>query len=351
MSRNEGPAGCSRHAFTIERAVRSLAWRGDELVDWVGGGSFFTLDGVFHRVPRGWGYDRFDGCVTDASGRWAVVHERTGTAGLLLHDGKRLREVHRSSYRADAYLYPACLFLGPDGRMLLAHCPEGYSRIDIDDAETGRRLTACDDRRVVDFFHSRLTPSPSGTKLLSAGWVWHPWDAVVWFDVAAALADPRVLDRLVGSEQSRTAGLAEETSATWLDDDTLLVGSSDHVEDADEIADLELAPRLLPNALALLDTRTKRYTACIELGEPPGTSMAMGQEHVVTFYRRPRLVSLRSRRVVHEWNDLPTDELDSSIVRGRSHAVIALDPANARFALQVDDRIEVVSFDVAQLPH
>ena len=167
----------------------------------------------------------------------------------------------------------------------------------------------------------------------------------------AALADPRVLDRLVGSEQSRTAGLAEETSATWLDDDTLLVGSSDHVEDADEIADLELAPRLLPNALALLDTRTKRYTACIELGEPPGTSMAMGQEHVVTFYRRPRLVSLRSGRVVHEWNDLPTDELDSSIVRGRSHAVFALDPANARFALQVDDRIEVVSFDVAQLPH
>jgi hypothetical protein len=175
---------------------------------------------------------------------------------------------------------------------------------------------------------------------------------VVWFDVAAALADPRVLDRLEGSQDSRTAGLAEETSATWLDDDTLLVGSSNHVEDADALADLELAPeQLRPNMLALLDTRTKRYTACIGLGEPPGTLMAVGQEHVVTFYRRPRLVSLRSRRVVHDWNDLPTDELDSSIVRGRSHAVLALDPANARFALQVDDRIEVVSFDVAQLPH
>jgi hypothetical protein len=351
MSRYEGTVGCSRHAFVIERAVRSLAWRGDELVDWVGGGSFFTLDGAFHRVPRGWGYDRFDGCVTDASGRWAVVHERTGTAGLLLHDGKRLRELHRSSYRAHAYLYPACLFSGPDGRMLLAHCPEGYSWIDIDDAETGRRLTACDDRRVVDFFHSRLTPSPSGTRLLSAGWVWHPLDAVLWFDVAAALTDPRALDRLVGSEQSRIAGLAEETSATWLDDDTLVVGSSEQTEDADEVADLELAPRLLPNALALLDTRTKRYTACIELGEPPGTLMAVGQEHVVTFRRRPRLVSLRTGRAVHEWNDLPTDELDSSIVHQRPHAVLTLDPPNARFALQVDERIEVVSFDVARLPH
>ena len=110
-----------------------------------------------------------------------------GTKGLLLHNGKILRELNRSSYHANAYEYPVALFHEPGGRLLLAHCPEGYCRIELKEAETGRALTASADRKPSDVFHSRLAASPCGKRLLSAGWVWHPWGAVACFDIARAL--------------------------------------------------------------------------------------------------------------------------------------------------------------------
>ena len=33
---------------------------------------------------------------------------RTGTAGILLRDGKIVQEIHRSPYHADAFRYPVC---------------------------------------------------------------------------------------------------------------------------------------------------------------------------------------------------------------------------------------------------
>jgi hypothetical protein len=108
---------------TGQAPAESLCWRDDELVDWVRGEDRWTLDGSYRSASRGWGYSRFDGAVADPTGRWVVVHERTGTAALLLHDGEIVRAIHRAPYHADAYLYPACLFQ-LDGRVLLAHCPE-----------------------------------------------------------------------------------------------------------------------------------------------------------------------------------------------------------------------------------
>src|SRR5687768_6433559 len=91
----------------------SLCWRGDELVDWVRGGDSWTEERGFVSASLSWGYGRFNSAVGDPSGRWAVVHERTGTAGLLLRDGQVVREIHRSTYHADAYFYPVCLFPDP----------------------------------------------------------------------------------------------------------------------------------------------------------------------------------------------------------------------------------------------
>ena len=153
--------------------IRSLCWRGDELVDWVGGGRAFAADGTERPARVIYGY-RFDAATASPDGRFAVIYERLGTKGLLLHDGRIVRELDRSFYHAAAYEYPVVLFNDPDGRALLAHCPGNYCRIEFEEAGTGRPLTASADRKPSDFFHSRLAASPHGKRQLSAGWMWHP---------------------------------------------------------------------------------------------------------------------------------------------------------------------------------
>jgi hypothetical protein len=308
------------------------------------------MDGQFISANRGWGYDRLNAAATDTTGRWAVVHERTGTAGILLRDGKIVREIHRSPYHADVFEYPVCLF-EREGRMLLAHCPTSYGRIEVDDAENGKRLTESPSRKDPDFFHSRLEVSPGGKRLLSAGWVWHPLDAVVYFDVAAALTNPATLDGLDGAELSRNVCLSEESSAAWLDDDRIVIGSSGELEDAEEAAeaDRQHSPRLKPNSLAVFDLLTRKYTTVVELGQPPGRMMRVGQDHVLTFYKHPRLVSLESRTVVHEWADIDSGEVASSIIHDRPYPILALDPVRSRFAISGKDEIAVVELDLSQL--
>jgi hypothetical protein len=80
-----------------------------------------------------------------------VIYERLGTKGLLLHEGRIVRELDRSYYHASAYEYPVALFNDPDGRVLLAHCLGNYCRLELEEAETGRPLTASADRKPSDF--------------------------------------------------------------------------------------------------------------------------------------------------------------------------------------------------------
>ena len=283
-------------------AVRSLVWRGDELVDWVRGGDAWSLDGGHRPARRSWGYQRFDAAI--GYREWAVVYERCGTAALLLRDGAIARELHRSPYHADAFEYPVCLGPGPDGRALLVHCPDAYNRIDIDDLASGERLTTGVERTLTDFFHSRLAISPSGARLLSAGWVWHPWDAVLWFDLTAALRDPTILDRLDGSpELSRNVCLAEESGAAWLDDDRLLVVGSSEREDPDEAAEADReypGPRLRPCGLAVYDVVERAYLSGVDGARPLGTVMPIAPGHLVSFFEQPRLVAIETGQVVRE---------------------------------------------------
>src|SRR4051794_10682511 len=76
--------------------VRSLCWQGDELVDWVGG-ERYGLDGSVQRMQGGWG-PFFDAAVANPEGKYAVIYGRLGTKGLILKEGKLLREINRSFY-------------------------------------------------------------------------------------------------------------------------------------------------------------------------------------------------------------------------------------------------------------
>ena len=207
--------------------VESLCWSGDSLIDWVSGGIQYHLDGRIDDPCVRFAY-RFDSAVMSPDGRYAVLYEALGTKGLLLREGKILRELNRSFYHANTYEYPIALYTFPSGRTLLAHCPDEYCQLEIEDAETGQRLTQRKSQSP-DIFHSRLQFSRDGRYLLSAGWVWHPLDVVHVYDVTRALESPESLDELTPLELGDWG--CELHSAAFGENDTLFLNSDDPAPD------------------------------------------------------------------------------------------------------------------------
>lgn len=326
------------------KKIRSLCFQGDGLVDWVAGGRRLGLDGSEQRARVFYAY-RFDHAVSAPSGRHVVLCERLGTKGLVVdaQTARVVRELDRSYYHAHVYVFPVALWTAPSGHTLLAHCPNDYNRIEIDDLDTGERLTGHTSREPGDYFHSRLAVSPAGTRMLTAGWVWHPWDFVGWFDLGSALEQPTTLDEPQIADEALHVGLFEEASAAWMSDDTLLVGSSDEVEDPEEVAELGAAPRLFSPGVAVLDVVAGQVTHAIRLQHPPGAMLPVGTEAVVTFYEHPRLYRLSDGALLHAWPGLPTGTHTSSIQHHLPPPPpMALDPLGTRFAVALEEEICVV---------
>lgn len=330
------------HSF-LAKGIRSLCWRGDELVDWVGGGRRFALDGTEHRAAVYYPY-RFDAATASPDGRFAVIYENHGTKGLLLEDGKIVRELNRSYYCADAYEYPVALFYDANGCLLLAHCPDEYCRLELEEVSTGRALTTSSDRKPTDFFHSRLAASPSGRRLLSAGWVWHPWSAVVTFDVPQVVQEPKRLDK---GEHAKPPSGYEEGSACWLDDDKIVIGGNGDEENLDG-DEKPPEPNLSPRGIAVYDLARTCCVQAFALDEPPGTMWAVGKDHILSLYRNPKLIDLRNGKVVQTWDRLASGLQTTSITRGANAEQIpspmAFDPVSRRFAIAVDDAVTILHF-------
>lgn len=220
------------HHLPSQTQPRSLVWEGDELVDWVGGGRRWRADGTEQSAGVNYAYP-FDHAVGSPSGRFSVIYANRQTKGLVLEHGRILREINRSFYCADAYDYPVALGMLPDGREVMAHCPDGYNLIEIETLADGQRLTRRESQGI-DVFHSRLQFSPDGRYLLSAGWVWHPWNVLHVYDVAEALSQPASLDHT--DLAPRVNG--EVACACWLDAGHVVVTTTGEDELDDESHDL-----------------------------------------------------------------------------------------------------------------
>ncbi|HEX3110888.1 MAG TPA: hypothetical protein VHU41_17445 [Thermoanaerobaculia bacterium] len=305
------------------------------------GGARYGLDGSRSPAAVRWAYS-FDSAIATPDSRFVVIYQRLGTKALLLKGRSVVRELNRSFYHADVYEYPICLVPRGD-RTLLIHCPDDYNRLEVEDAETGERLTQRQSK-ASDFFHSRLRANPSGTRLLSAGWVWHPLDAVVFFDIDLALREPQHLDRIDWhTAPSRHVGLVEENSACWQDENFAIVTGGEDQEDEEAAAEHALELRLRPNGVIVYDTSNKTVRSACVLEQPAGTVMPIGDTHIIAFYRHPRLVRLNDGHVEKEWPDIASGEqLSSILLPTGSLPPLALDVPNARFAVAASDGIRVV---------
>jgi len=329
-------------------APRSLCWQGDLLVDWVGGGNTFTLEGVFTSASRGYAY-RFDSALVSVSGRYALLYERLGTKAILLEAGRVVRELNRSFYQAHVYEYPIQFGMLPDGREILVHCPEDYNRLQIEEVATGVRLTDRPEKPEIDFFHSRLAFNADGTRFLSAGWVWHPVDDICLYETAEALADPSLLDTQGGLEWWK-GGADDLNSVAFCGNDQLLLVSHREIDaepDEEETKSIPSnVPALFPGSLARYDLNTKTFLSAVLPEEPVGTIYAVGTEYVLGLYTYPKLIHMESGKVVHRWPDLSTGRQTSSIIHPiEMPPPFAWDVQNNRFAVADKNKITVVHIE------
>lgn len=256
--------------------VQTLAWHRGVLVDWAGGHTRIHLDGTIERggyIPYG---ERFDAAISTGDGKHVVIYQRLGTKALLLRESKLVRELSRSYYCAEAYEYPVGFVCLSDGRTGLVHCPDEYDRLQIEDAVTGERLIS-GERARADYFHSRLSSNPSGTRFMSAGWIWHPIDCLLIFDVAEALRDGRVLDRLQTFPIDAPIG-AEVSAAAWIDDEHIVVATPD--EEPDALPQGAGPAHPVPRGLSVFDVTTGRCGSAVQLPEIAGTLMGSCQSRV-----------------------------------------------------------------------
>jgi hypothetical protein len=316
--------------------LRSLAWDGDALVDWVAGGRY-PLVGPAEQLNVGYSY-RFDAAV--GLGSWGVGFEALGTKGRLLRDnGQRregnvvplsvdiVREIDRSYYHAESYLFPVTLF-HTAGRTLLAHCPRGYNVLDLEELD-GTCLTPRPIESATDVFHSRLEASLDGRWLLSNGWVWHPWRVACVYDVARALEQPAYLSTDGEKIDLGDAWEGEVEAATFVGNRLVCATSEEQ------------------RAVALYDLDARRHERFIELSEPAGTRlMALDDDHLVLFDGHPRVLRLSTGAIVHRWDELDAGNgvhAPSADMTEAAPPYLATDPARGRFALGWPERIAVIS--------
>lgn len=320
--------------------VKSLVWSGDLLIDWVSGGVVYTLDGTKTNPRVNYAY-RFDAAVVSPSGTYAALYERLGTKAILVGSNWHiLRELNRSFYHASAYEYPI-LFVGlPDGREALVHCPREYCHLEIEDPVTGNQWSAEGTGRLQSLFHSRLAVNSVGSRLLSAGWVWHPFNTARVFDLEQS-SDGQF--KLLPCDDYCNGG-TEINSAAFNSAGQLVITAA---KDADDFLDDEPGERLRPGMIGRYDLDGKKLVSLASLEDEAGTIMPVGNQHVVGFFNHPKLIEVATGRVMCRWPELGTGQQLSSILWHKPlPPPIALDPSGGRFAVASDKQITVVVLSV-----
>jgi hypothetical protein len=316
--------------------TRSLCWTGDTLVDWVAGGRILHPNGAVERAYVFYPF-RFDSAIASPDGEFVVIYEKLGTKGLVLHRGQLVREINRSYYHAHVYEYPVAVFQLDSGRTILAHCPDEYCRLELEDIVTGERIGGQPKRKPADFFHSRLRVSSNGRWLLSAGWVWHPFSMVAVFDVEAALKTSDSLDQTVRLPEIS----AEVASAEFMANDQILIATSDESLDADA------KDAIGSNTVAVIDLSTQQVVLRLPVTEPLGSLMPVDEDVAVSFYEHPKLFSLRTGTVLKRWETLKSGKQTSSIIwkEEGTPPPIAIDAQRRRFAVADDSGVAVVEIE------
>ena len=122
-----------------------------------------------------------------AAGDLAAVVQTRGLTGCVvdLAAGRLTVPLARNDYHPEHCPFPAA-FAEAGGRTVLIHATD-WCRLDVSDPRTGELFTPRTRAAAppggrpdhdLDYFHGRLTVSPTGEYVADNGWVWHPYGVV-----------------------------------------------------------------------------------------------------------------------------------------------------------------------------
>jgi hypothetical protein len=316
--------------------VKSMVWMNGKIMDWVSGDVEYDLNGVKQGPTVFYPY-RFDAAVASPSGTFVALYERLGTKAILLGPDRLFREINRSYYHAHVYEFPIHFFRLRDGREALAHCPNEYCELQIEDPVTGTRLSQPETGRIQSMFHSRLAANTAGDRIMSAGWEWHPYDVIRVFDLKPTTSECFSLEPC---DKCCNQG-GEASSAVFNSAGQLVVASA---KEAEDFLEGEPGERLRPGMIGVYDLDQQKLVSLAALEEEAGTLMPVGSRYVVGFFEHPKLIEVATGRVLCRWPDLKTGQQANSIMWHKPlPPPIALDPLSGRFAVADDEQIAVVT--------
>jgi len=323
----------TRKTIEFDNPPLSLNWIGDNLIDWVNGGSLYSLNGEFKHSNIMYGF-KFDAAIQSENGVYSVIYEKLGTKGLLLKNGEIIREINRSYYQVDAYEYPLTFVRLKNNEYALIHCPEEYNQIEIESVESGVRLTSTDNRKADDCFHSRFRVNKANTSLINAGWVWHPVGLLEIYNIEKALLDNAILD----SPNSNYPLNTEVSSAEFLNNDLIVISSSGEEPFDDEVLNDKVI--LNPKQLGLFSIEQNKFLKKVDVDFKTGTIIPIDENHVLDLYEYPKSVDLNTGKILQEFKDIISGKQDLAIV-GKIPP-IAIDSENGRVAIGNGNRIEIL---------
>ena len=316
--------------------VQSLTWIQGKLVDFVQGTGYSPETNRPFECGYRFSYP-FDAAIVSDDGTYAVIYQRLGTKGILLKQGKILREINRSYYHAYMYEYPVAFFRAASGVLYLIHCPFAYHQLDFEDVETGEIASHIPARQPTDFFHSRLEVSPGHKALLSKGWLWHPVDMVAYFDLEACLANPLLLDR----QQNPPSLDYEVSTASFITDELILLGVRDDAEYFEEDAD---NAGIRKSQIAIWDTQHNSLVDTLVLNYKIANLMVVDNLQAIDLYQFPKLINIKTGELIAQFSDIDSGAQNSSIIGHLKTRLpmIAWDRQARRLAIGVADKIEIL---------
>lgn len=317
--------------------LQTLSWLDDRIIDWANSGRQYLLSGQVQEMGSyGFGFP-FDSATTSDNRIYSVIYQKLGTKGLLLKNGKVLREINRSYYQADVYEYPVAFVTIKDGKTLLIHCPNNYCQIDFEEVETGEIITKHIDRKPLDFFHSRFEISPDNRILLSKGWGWHPFDFVEVFDIEECIKNPLLLDK---SKLSPDVD-AEICAASFISSNLVLIASPNDTEPFNH----EPSDKLKNGQIAIWDIQTNGIsnllTANFTIG---GHLTAIDDTFAWDLYDFPKIVNFKTGEVVEKIEDINSGQQVSSIIHHLENLPkIAFNKKTKQCAITNNDKVEILT--------
>jgi hypothetical protein len=279
----------TQETIKINHAFYTIAWFDGNIVDW---GSAI-----------GGGYP-FDGAISSQDGHYDFIYKRLETKGILLKDGKIIREINRSYYQADVYEFPAT-FITFDNKTYLVHCPISYCQLDFEDVETGEIVTNIKHRNPSDNFHSRLSVSPDNKHLMVCGWGWHPVDTVELFNIAECFKNPLLLDNPTFSPDFGTP----INSASFIDNERILIAA------ADEEHFYYLPPPALPRKhIAIWNFIKNEISTPVKVEGEFGNLFAINDKQAWDMFKFPKIINIQTGIIESKLENINSGLQTSSII-------------------------------------